>query len=102
VGPEKRVRGLAWKRTKRNRIEAGLSPMENKPFRKSVNELLELIRQSAPALVSPDASSRQFAAAGLMRCYAGIRGIRVLSANELGPLTVMIAWWPGSVQRSQR
>jgi hypothetical protein len=64
--------------------------MDNKTFRKCVNELLELIRQSVPAFVSPNPTSRQFAAAGLMKCCASIRGIRVLSAKGLGPLTVMI------------
>jgi len=57
--------------------------MDKKIFRKAVNELLELIRRNVPSFVSPDPTAHLFAAAGLMRCYAGIRGIRVLSAKEL-------------------
>jgi len=63
---------------------------DKKAFRKRTNDLLEVVRQSSGSFVSRETDHRLFAAAGLMRCCAMIRGIRALAAKDLGPLTVVI------------
>jgi hypothetical protein len=59
-------------------------------LRTSVERLLDVLRDLAPLLESPphrDYLPRQFAAAGLMRCGALLRGICVLQDADLGPVT---------------
>lgn len=58
-----------------------------------VNKLLALVYQAAPSFeVEPEEAARLFAAAGLMRCCALLRGIRLLEKAELGPV-------PGILER---
>ena len=55
--------------------------------RQTVNELLTLITEYVSSLESPPhEASRQFAAAGLMRCCALMRGICILDDASLGSL----------------
>jgi hypothetical protein len=57
-------------------------------LRAAVDELLSILEALAPSLESkPDQVPRQFAAAGLMRCCALLRGICVLEDAGLGPVT---------------
>ena len=54
-------------------------------LRSLIRETLELVEAQAPALTSsPPHAARQFAAAGLMRCCALLRGVCVLEDAGLG------------------
>jgi hypothetical protein len=60
----------------------------NVGLREGVRDLLALIDGCVPSLESPPTQApRQFAAAGLMRCCALLRGVCLLEDAGLGPVT---------------